>query len=340
MPAKIPLAIEKQGQIYKIVCTINNKIYIGQTHAYSKNKNNFKKYGYVCRFNKHVSEAYGICENRSWKLNNAIKKYGKNNFNIELLHECNPKFLNYFEKLFISEYNSVDNGYNITKGGFSFKPTKETIEKRSKTLANKNSDKRREYFSQNTDKIHSAYITLIDNKSIKNIRLDVTFKDNKIIKYRYSVEDNIEEIFDRVYNDIIHYIDSNNLYIAHELQNKISIDRLKTYTYNLDDIKNMVKTLKCKNNLQNDIEKRYSKFKDLVFTEISIRIINDRNIYMIYVFFKTDKYSRKGTRFGGSEINILYAYKQALEFANKLANENKIIIRDDVQNIIRLLNEN
>lgn len=83
--------------IYKITNLINNKIYIG--------KNETKNDSY-----------YGS----GLLIKRAIKKYGKENFNKEILEECSSKEeLNEREKFWINELNSNDIliGYNITTGG-------------------------------------------------------------------------------------------------------------------------------------------------------------------------------------------------------------------------------
>ena len=75
---------------------------------------------------------------------NAIKKYGMENIQIELLYESNNfNIINKKEKFFIKKFNSLSpKGYNIQKGGYKpplkkrngFKPIKQTKIKISKTL--------------------------------------------------------------------------------------------------------------------------------------------------------------------------------------------------------------
>lgn len=85
--------------IYKIENKINNKVYIGQ----SKNPER--------RFQEH-------CKNVNYKslIYDAIKKYGVNNFNFEILgwyEDYNDK-----EKYYIKLFNSLaPNGYNLAEGG-------------------------------------------------------------------------------------------------------------------------------------------------------------------------------------------------------------------------------
>lgn len=88
--------------IYKITNKINNKIYIGQTVNYKR------------RFAEHKRQRSG---NEPEKiLYQAFSKYGIENFNFELIEECE----NYNEReiFWIKYYNSlVPNGYNMTEGG-------------------------------------------------------------------------------------------------------------------------------------------------------------------------------------------------------------------------------
>lgn len=89
-----------QKYIYKITNKINNKIYIGQSINPEE------------RFKQH-------CEKREkYKslINQAIQKYGKENFEFEIL----GLYKDYNEKeiYFIDYYNSkAPNGYNIANGG-------------------------------------------------------------------------------------------------------------------------------------------------------------------------------------------------------------------------------
>ena len=50
-------------------------------------------------------------------IKRAIHKYGKENFTIKLLEECDRALLNEREKYWIQYYNSFENGYNSTLGG-------------------------------------------------------------------------------------------------------------------------------------------------------------------------------------------------------------------------------
>jgi group I intron endonuclease len=99
--------------IYKITCTINNKVYIGQTvQVY----NNGRKAGYKKRWLAHISDSSSKA-NRCRKLNCAIKKYGKEAFDVTLLLDCEQEFADFHESNFIKIYDSINNGYNLQSGG-------------------------------------------------------------------------------------------------------------------------------------------------------------------------------------------------------------------------------
>jgi hypothetical protein len=102
------------GDIY-LLESPSGKKYIGQT---VKHFNSGKKSGYLARWKSHISEA-----NRNLNycrlLDNAIRKYGSDNFKVSLICECNTfEELNEKEKYYILIHNSLSpNGYNLTTGG-------------------------------------------------------------------------------------------------------------------------------------------------------------------------------------------------------------------------------
>ena len=97
------------GYIYKIINLINNKVYIGQTRGKIS-----------IRFNNHMSAAF----NKNLKdydlyFYRAIRKYGKENFVVDIIEEIDNSLLDNREIYWINEYNSTDRniGYNLTSGG-------------------------------------------------------------------------------------------------------------------------------------------------------------------------------------------------------------------------------
>lgn len=107
------------GHIYKIINIVNNKCYIGQTRSHRLNKGKYRPFGYIGRFKDHISEAKNINKkNTCTYLNNAMIKYGIDNFKCELIMTCSIDELDKHEINYILIYNSkFPNGYNLTDGG-------------------------------------------------------------------------------------------------------------------------------------------------------------------------------------------------------------------------------
>lgn len=125
---------QDQGEIYMITNKTTGKRYVGQAVSYLSSG---RKYGASGRWHGHVSgsnkakNTQPICE--------AIRKYGKDDFNIEVLVICNLKDLDYYEKKFISVFNTIHpNGYNIAEGGNAYKrssvDTRELISEQKRFL--------------------------------------------------------------------------------------------------------------------------------------------------------------------------------------------------------------
>jgi group I intron endonuclease len=88
--------------IYKIVNSVNGKVYIGYTKNFDK------------RLNEHKQDSKRF----NTKFYKAIKKYGWNNFTHTILCQslCETH-IKELEVYFISEHNSYKKGYNSTLGG-------------------------------------------------------------------------------------------------------------------------------------------------------------------------------------------------------------------------------
>ena len=95
------------GKIYKITNLVNGKIYIGQTVQSLEE-----------RFYKHCAK-YSDKLHFVMPIKQAIFKYGKENFKMELIEECDIELLNEREQYWIAYYDSYNNGYNCTLGGYS-----------------------------------------------------------------------------------------------------------------------------------------------------------------------------------------------------------------------------
>ena len=88
--------------IYKITNIQNNKVYIGQTIRPIEK-----------RFNRHINDALNNILDTHFAR--AIRKYGKENFQIEVIDKANNQNeLNKKEQYWIQYYNSIEEGYNET----------------------------------------------------------------------------------------------------------------------------------------------------------------------------------------------------------------------------------
>jgi len=118
---------DRYCEIYKIVNLINGKIYVGQAVSHILNHKKYRPYGCEKRFKCHVSEAFSTKKNQSHYLNNAIRKYGTDNFVVELLENCDIHESDKREIHYISELNSLyPNGYNLKNGGNEYTHTDES----------------------------------------------------------------------------------------------------------------------------------------------------------------------------------------------------------------------
>lgn len=103
------------GKIYRIKNKLNDKMYIGQT-----------KRSIEQRFKEHVwnKSLVGL----------AIIKYGAENFEVEIIEECDTQEqLDEREKFWIAFFNCmVPNGYNLTRGGRGAKGYHHTLEAKLK----------------------------------------------------------------------------------------------------------------------------------------------------------------------------------------------------------------
>ena len=113
------------GTIYSIVCKVNGKRYIGQT---------IKELGE--RWRGHIQES----KTKSHRpLYRAIKKYGQGMFTIRALETDIPaQQLSEREIYWIDQFDTFNNGYNLTTGGEQSKAIHEDVkEKISSTMQGK-----------------------------------------------------------------------------------------------------------------------------------------------------------------------------------------------------------
>ena len=106
--------------LYKLINTVNDKVYIGVTKHPET------------RFAQHLSKG-STCT----KIRNAIQCHGKEKFSMVVLCEGNEATILKLEVAAIDYYNSISNGYNLIKGhpkSGGFKSNPETCQKISQSL--------------------------------------------------------------------------------------------------------------------------------------------------------------------------------------------------------------
>ena len=93
--------------IYKWTNKINQKSYIGQSINIQE------------RQKKHIAASYYPKSNTyNTAFHKAIRKYGVDQFDFDILCICKVEELDVLEKFYIEKFNSfVPNGYNMTTGG-------------------------------------------------------------------------------------------------------------------------------------------------------------------------------------------------------------------------------
>lgn len=172
------------GLIYKYTNKINNKIYIGQT----KTKLEIRHY-------KHLTQ---LKDNTYF--HRAIKKYGENNFDLEIIEDDIP--LNkldereiYWIKYFDSYFTS-GKGYNETKGGKWGAPSQLL----SGLQENEIKDKLKNNLELSLTEIAAQYNVSLS--CISNINVGKTFYD-KDIKYPIRKTPTRSELNQNIVNKII-----------------------------------------------------------------------------------------------------------------------------------------
>lgn len=153
----LDIPTERYCEIYKIMNLTTGKIYVGQAVSHILNHKKYRPYGCEGRFRCHISEAFSSKKNQSHFLNNAIRKYGVEDFIVELIECCEIDKSDEREIHFIKELNSLyPNGYNLKNGGNVFTHSDESKKRLSNGVKKYYKDKKFDRF-----------------KNIKNIDIDI-----------------------------------------------------------------------------------------------------------------------------------------------------------------------
>ena len=191
-----------KGKIYKITNKLNGKIYIGQTLKSLEE-----------RFQKHC---WGTTEKDKYHMNMAIKKairkYGKENFTIELIEEVNQELLDVREIYWISFYDSYNKGYNCTLGGQNGATRKNKL-----TWKEENEVIEAKFLGFSIKEIGDAYN--IDRSTVCNI-----FKRHDL---RMPNKRNLESKINK--DAFVQFLSTNPT--CKEIENKFKICRCSVYNY-------------------------------------------------------------------------------------------------------------
>lgn len=110
-------------KLYKITNLVNQKCYVGITKL-TLNE----------RWVRHLQSS----KNPKYPLHRAIKKYGPDSFQIELIEESlDRKLISDLEEPTILQLDSRNNGYNVAKGGYGGDLGPEANAKRRQTVRNR-----------------------------------------------------------------------------------------------------------------------------------------------------------------------------------------------------------
>lgn len=115
--------IKKLPGIYKIICKENNKVYIGGSGNLRQRR---KHHFVILKMNQHINT----------DLQEDYNRYGKENFDFEVIEYCNKEDIRTKEVTYILKFNSIDGnfGYNNSLG---FKLSDKTKKKMSQSQKGK-----------------------------------------------------------------------------------------------------------------------------------------------------------------------------------------------------------
>jgi group I intron endonuclease len=184
-----------KGKIYKIINKINEKIYIGCT---------------INSLEHRLNEHFYRCLNTDYKskLYNSIRKYGKENFEISLIDECDLSCIYETEKKYIKELNTFENGLNSTFGGegcLGYVHSPEIRKKISEGTKNGNSHKGKTYEELYGERANEEKMKRRNSVKSKWDGMDQYEKNNRIKKMKDSLKKKSkysDELVEKIKNKI------------------------------------------------------------------------------------------------------------------------------------------
>ena len=143
-------------QRYVIYCytnKINGKKYVGQTKGTLKN-----------RHRQHMYEANNIGHGFNYHLHNSIRKYGIENFELDILNISDDYSIDMLEKYYIEKWNLTNrnNGYNSSTGGNDCSYTEERNKKISENHADFSGENHPQYGKKGKESKNSIKVIQYD----------------------------------------------------------------------------------------------------------------------------------------------------------------------------------
>ena len=267
------------SQIYVIKNKINNKLYVGKANCFT-GSNNFR-WGTLGRWKSHVDEAFKKEKDHCLLLNNALRKYSPENFEIYTIYKGPISTIGEKESYYMSLLNSKQpNGYNIRDGGDKGKNSLETIQKMKEAhTGHTHSEKTKENIAQGQ----------IGNR--RNSKVRKYDEDNHLPKYIMAKRKNGILIGYMVYCFPIginskEYIQSNLFsiinYKTKEAALQEAIKKLDEIKLQYNYISEEVETTKCTKNIESATTKKENKLKEKL-SEFIFPILVDNKIAGYYV---------------------------------------------------------
>lgn len=200
--------MKKEGFIYIIKNSINNKVYIGQTTQ-----------GVNVRFKQHLK---CLKSNRKQLICKAILKYGKDVFYCETLECCQISELNDREQYYISIFQSNISGYNLSAGGNQSRRPKLNLDVQLITNMYENGKSQREI----ANSLNVTHKTI--GNVLKNENINVRKRSFKLTKYNKIDKEELKKLlsqgltFEQIAKELkVNWSSVRKAVIRHNLQNII-----------------------------------------------------------------------------------------------------------------------
>lgn len=186
------------GEIYLVTNNITGKQYVGQTRTHRENHKKYRPFGYLKRFDDHCSNAKCKSKGKLTYFHNALRKYGIENFEIQLVVRCKLESLDDVETHYVKRFGTLyPNGYNLTTGGkkpyINLRTITPDLYEPIKSKSIKKSEETKDKISQALKKVH-------DNPEMRLLYSEKAIDQHMIIRKKLFESIKIDK------NDIEQYL--------------------------------------------------------------------------------------------------------------------------------------